>query len=254
MHNYQVSIIVPGIRKENWNTVFEHCKFACKRYNYEIIFVSPYALPENLQKEKNVKYIKSFGSPAKCLHMGTLLAESEIFLWLSDDANLYTNSIDMAIDLLLSKNVSRDFVVVRYREGENFSGAEFGEEYYIAKTHTDLQHPGIPPETRVGCVLLLSLECYNYFGFDCRFEHMNFNVIDFTIRAQKSGESKLYFSPIPIMNCDFTPNRTDSDPVIAAYIHNDKPLFYDMYKDNSRTHRIEHNWKDQEIVWRRRNF
>lgn len=254
-YNYELSIIVPGIRSDQWDTLWEHCKFACKRFKYEMIFSGPNPLTPNLQKDYNVKYIKSLGTPTRAMHMAMLLAEGRFATWIADDAHLYPDSIDLAIDLLLSKNPQKDLVAMRYTEGPNHSGAEFAPSYWIAGTHPDLHCPKVNRTWKIPLVPLIAVERYKELGgIDCDLEHLNMNVIDFGFRAQMDG-SVVHMSPTQVQNCDFELNRTaESHPVIAAFWENDRPKFWAMYDENSnRPIKIDiENWRNTPPVWSRR--
>lgn len=251
---YDLSIIMPGIRKEHWHKIWAQTQEACRRYSCELIIVSPYFLPPELQGDVRVKFIRDFGTPTRCFHLGTMMAEGRFLTWFSDDAWIYPNSLDESLDLLMSKNPEKDLVGMRYSEGENHSGQCPPDNYWITGTHADLRQPGIDPNYRVCGVLMLDSEYYQYMGgLDCKFHHINFNVHDFAIRAQNNG-SKLYMSPNLIMNCDFESQRTpDNSPVIAAYFENDLPLFKKIYSNNSRPIRIDpDNWKESDPIWKKR--
>ncbi len=256
-YNYDLSVIVPGIRNEHWITLAEHMKAACKRYSYEMIFSGPYPLPEHLRKDPNVKYIKNFGSPTRALHLSTLISEGRFFTWLSDDAHLYPNSIDLSMDLLLANNPQKDIVCMRYTEGYQHSGGEFPPSYWVSGTHPDLHAPGVNREWKIPIVMLLALERYRDLGgFDHEYYHLNMNLHDFAFRAQRDG-SQVHMSPTQVQNCDFEPNRTpENSPIIAAFWNNDRPLFWEQYKDkDSRPIRIDpENWRKSPPVWQLRSF
>ena len=61
---YQLSCLVPGIRTKNWLRLY-HSISTAFMFSWEIIFVGPYDLPEELKGFDNVKYIKDFGSPIR---------------------------------------------------------------------------------------------------------------------------------------------------------------------------------------------
>lgn len=253
MHfNYDLTIIVPGVRNEHWETLHEQTKNACKKYSYEMIFSGPFALPASLQKVENLKYIKNFGSPTRALHLATLIAEGKYFTWLSDDAHIYANSIDKAMDIMNPK----DIVCMRYCEGEHHSGTCPPDAYWTAGYHPDLSCPGVDPKWKIPCVMLIGLEYYRELGgLDTRWEHINMNVHDLAFRAQRNG-SQVYLSPTLVMNCDWSPTRTaENSNVIAAFYLNDRPLFHQVYADKSRPIKIDiENWRESEVVWKRKNY
>ncbi len=255
-YHYDLSILIPGIRTEHWETVWEHTKAACDKHSYEVIFSGPYPLPPSLQKEKHIKYIKNFGSPTRSLHLSTLISEGRFFTWLSDDCHLYPESISKSVDLLLSKNPKKDIICMRYTEGPNHSGREFNESYWVAGTHPDLHAPGVNREWKIPIVMLLELERYKELGgFDHGYHHLNMNLHDFAFRAQRDGTMG-HPSPTQVQNCDFEVNRTvESSPIIAAFWTNDRPLFWEQYKDNSRPIVIDgENWRESSPIWELRKF
>lgn len=252
---YELTVIVPGIRDENWERLFNEATLASKRYTLEFIFVGPRPPNPTLMAKHNVKYIKDFGTPTRSLHIGTLIAEGQYFTWLADDAWVYEESLDSAMDLLMHRDPKKDMIGIRYSEGTNHSGACPPDVYWTSNHHPNFHLPGIDRDYAICGVLLMDLDFYNYMGgLDCAYEHVNMNVHDFAIRAQRNG-SHLYMSPHLVMNCDFEPNRTpQNSPVIAAYVENDDPLFRKHYAVmGERPLRIDiNNWKQTEPVWRRR--
>lgn len=255
-YNYDLSVIVPGIRNEHWETIYDQLKVACKRFSYELIFVGPSPLPERLQKDFTVKYIKDFGTPTRALHIGTVLAEGKYFTWLSDDAHLYPDSVDNALETLLQNNPEKDIVCVRYTEGPGHCGAEFPMSYWVAGTHPDLRAPGVNPDWKIPCVMMLASARYRELGgLDCRFEHINMNVHDLAFRAQRDG-TVVHMSPTQVMNCDFETGRTvENSAVIAAFWENDRPLFWQLYGGgiDDRPIKIDiENWRASPPVWARR--
>lgn len=256
-HHYDLSVIIPGIRNEHWVTLRDHVAHACRRYKYEIIFSGPKPLPEPLQNDLNVKYIKNYGSPTRALHLATLISEGRFFTWLSDDAHLYPDSMDLSLDLLLSRNPQKDIVCMRYTEGVNHSGGEFAPSYWVAGTHPDLHAPAVDRNWKIPIVMLLSLERYRDLGgFDHGYHHLNMNLHDFAFRAQMDG-TEVLMSPTQVQNCDFEENRTpENSPIIAAFWNNDRPRFWQQYAvPGERPIRIDpENWRESSPVWELRKF
>jgi hypothetical protein len=255
-NHYDLSMIVPGIRNDKWDIIFDHAVNACKRYSYEIIFSGPYAASDRLYKEKNVKVLKNYGNPSRAFHLGTRVADGKFICILADDAHLYPDSIDKCLDLLLSNDPEKDIVVERYCEGPGHSGAEPPMGYWTAGYHGDTKQPGVNPEWRLALTPLMSLKRYNELGgIDCQYHHVNFNMLDLGFRNIKDG-GKIHLSPTLVMNCDFEPNRTpETSSVIKAYVSNDRDLFYKMYSDNNREVKIDlDNWRESDPIWSLRKF
>ena len=256
---YDLSIIVPGVRNQLWERIYNELFHCCRRYTYEIIFVSPFPLPAFFHDKRHIKYVRDLSTPARALQVGTTLAEGRFMTWISDDAIVQPNSLDLAIDLLLSKNPDKDIVGMRYFEGPNHSGQPLPDEYWDSIYHADTRMDGIDPSWKVPGVYLVSLEYFREMGgLDCRFEHANFNVHDLSFRCQRNG-SNVHLSPTVFMNCDWDPHRNQhNSAVIAAYVENDLPLWKSIYstkeESNKRPIFIDYsNWRDIPSVWSRRH-
>ena len=52
---FDLSIVIPGIRTPNWASLYESAEKACKKYTWEMIFISPFDLPEELKEKDNGK-------------------------------------------------------------------------------------------------------------------------------------------------------------------------------------------------------
>lgn len=253
-YNYKLSVIVPSIHPEALESLYEQTCRSVKKHSFEFIVSSPYALPSSLQKVPNVKCVKSFGSPAKSLALAHQISEGEFFTWIADDAAVKEDGLDECLDLLLSKRPYDDIISIRYRESVGRSlQSEFPLDYFRTHYHADLRQPAIP-DMNFALVMMLSQELYNKMGgIDCRYMHLNMQIIKFSIEAQIQNGSQLHLSPCEVMNCGFTDGRTvDNSPVIRAFWENDRGLFYDEYKDaNVRPKNPDINdWRKEETVWR----
>ena len=253
-YNYDVTIIVPGIRTKNWPALYRETQKACKKFSFELIFSGPFPLPLPLQKEENIKYIQNYGSPTRSLHLATLIAEGKFFTWVVDDSRVHPDSIDKALELLFNHKPEKDLVCMRYSEGELHWGLEQPESYWTAGFHDDLRLPGVNPSWLSSGFLLLGLSRYRELGgFDLAFEHINMNIHDFAFRAQKGG-SMVYLSPMQIMSIDWDSTRSGKNcPVLEAFLEHDRPLFHKLYQDDSRPAVIDlENWRLSSPVWERR--
>lgn len=252
-YHYDLSVIVPSVRPENLNTVYEQLHHSCKKYNWEMIVSSPNSLPQSLENKPNIKHIRQFGHPSRSFHLGTKIADGKIICIIADDSRQFPDSLDKAMDLLLSKDLNSTIVQMRYREGENFSAGEFPMDYWHAYHHPDTRRPGANHSWKLSLTPMMSIELYNRLGgVDTLFDHVNFNMIDIGFRLQKLG-GEVLLSSVEVMNCDFEPNRNpENSSVIDAYVNNDKDRFFEMWKDESRSFIIEENWKQSDPTWKRR--
>lgn len=261
MKKYDLSVVIPGIRVKNWKSIYDQLKLSCKKFSYEIIFSSPYELPDELKDKQNIKHILDYGSPSRCLQHSTTVSEAEMVAIMSDDCIIFENSIDSAIEELKNSNDPyKNIVALRYTEGANFiaNPNDFSFKYWIAKTHTDLRLEGIQDNWKLCIMFLMNTDRFKELGgIDCRFEHFNMNLHDLAFRAQRDG-SDIIISKNFITAQDWNPNvNIDNNPTVQAYHFNDKPLFYSIYSTKEAAEKREikinyDNWKSTEEVWKRR--
>jgi len=259
--NYKLSILLPGIRTQHWNRIYNETLASCNRHNFEMIFCSHAAMPKELKEKSNVKMIEDAGCPSRCLQHASTHAEGEFIAIMSDDGIVLENSLSDNIDLIeRSGNPNIDIVALRYTEGQNFKAnpSDFDKKYWHAKYHGDLRLDGIEDDWKICLMFLMNTERFRYLGgIDCRFEHFNCNLHDLAFRAQRDG-SKIIISESFVTAQDWEPNRDpSSSPIIQAYYQNDKPLLESIYRRRdtalSREIRISYdNWKEQPAVWPRR--
>ena len=113
----EISIIMPGIRPENWLRGYNSIYSATNK-SFELIIISPYPLPKELENQRNVKYIKDFGSPTRASQIGNTLAEGKfIFPNFCDDAIFIKDSIDSNLKTLIEMgNNIKNVVTCKYSE------------------------------------------------------------------------------------------------------------------------------------------
>ena len=86
MNQPLVSIILPGIRKENWNKLYQSIYGSLTNKTFELIIVGP---EENKDLNKsNIKFLKSFQTPVCCQQLGAEIAIGKYIIFASDDRNI----------------------------------------------------------------------------------------------------------------------------------------------------------------------
>jgi len=247
---FDISVIIPSIRVQNLLKIQFMLDRAIEPYSHEIIVVSPYDVPID-----GVKVIRDFGSPSRCVQMGSCLAEGKLLMWLSDDCTFITpRSLAQCIQLFESGQATeKDGITLRYFEGEG--NGEFPLDYWRGKHHGDMQKlAGIPDDYKIAP---LGMYNTNYFrelgGLDCRFLHINMNTHDLSFRIQNNG-GKIILSHQSCANFYWSWVTTDAKPIQRAYFENDKKLFEEIW-DKDQTQRIKidyYNWTDAESKWNMR--
>tara|TARA_R110002020_G_scaffold238148_6_gene450579 strand:+ start:46 stop:873 length:828 start_codon:yes stop_codon:yes gene_type:complete len=251
---YDLSIFIPGFRSPNWPSVYESAKQACKKYNWEMVFIGPFEPPAELKDEENVLFIKDFGTVTRCAQKGMLEIRSDLFFLTVDDCVFVEGSIDSAMDLYNKECGYKDAIAMIYGEGGNLMETK----YWEVKTHGDFNLPGIDQTWKIANQCLMNK---NYFielgGLDCaNFEYIDKPIHDFMFRLQKDG-GRILFSPEHVCIATWFPGEEgDHGPIHHAMISYDTPYFNmlystpDLYADRLKL--PYDNWKLSPRVWRRR--
>lgn len=252
-----VSLIIPAIRTNGWLNFYNSIEKSCKKYLWELILISPFDLPDELKEKNNIKLIKDFGCPTRCLQLGIFEAQGKLCAHTVDDAVLFEDKLDEAIDYYKQNCGYKDVVNLRYREGENYSGQTMRDSYWMAWGHDALRLTGIPQHYKISLHHLLNTDyLIEMGGYDCSFEHANFSNNDLMFRIQADG-GKLFDSVSDITTCNHMPDETgDHSPIFKSHNEHDLPLFRQMYSDpDILKKRIKidiNNWASAPSVWTRR--
>jgi hypothetical protein len=254
--SYDLSLIIPGIRTQNWKMVYDSVVESCKGHTFELIFVGPFDPPPELASSP-IKFFKTYMCPSSACQMVLKECTGKILNISADDARFLPGTVDLAMDLYNSLGNRKAIINMRYTEWANFSGMTYPPNHWLAHTHPSLQLAGIPTNYRI---VMSPLMDYSYFmelgGLDCNYEVINFNMHDFIFRAQYDG-CAIYESPTDINHCDHHPDRTsDHAPMHDAYF-SDIVKFTDKYsKPNALNPGMVHinidNWKYYAEPWGRR--
>ena len=65
-----LSIIMPGIRKHNWLSVYDSVKDSIGDYVYELIIVGPGECPNELLETENCYFFSDLGCPSRAAQIG----------------------------------------------------------------------------------------------------------------------------------------------------------------------------------------
>ena len=252
---YDLTILIPGIRTSNWLRLYNSLKTSCKQYTWELVFVSPFDLPEEFKADENVRLIKDFGTIPRCVQKAVPFLNSDIFYLTVDDCYFSEDSIDYAVNLYKSKCNIKDVVSVSYGEGGNLMDSK----YWTVAFHPDLNRlPGIPKNYKIANQCIINKECFiELGGFDClTFEYMDKPIHDFMFRLQKSGGNIVHSDKHACIATWYPGEVGDHSPVHHAQVDHDEPIFIQMYLDpdilNRRVKIDYDNWKQSPAVWKRR--
>ena len=93
----KLSVILPGIRKDNWLKFYESIT---QSFNdaFEVVIVSPYdSLPAELRDLENITHIKDLGAPARCQQIALVNCTGEYVTWGADDGYFLPNKLTEAV-------------------------------------------------------------------------------------------------------------------------------------------------------------
>jgi len=233
MSKYNLSVVMPGIRKANWDIIYDDLQHVIGKYSFELVIAGPIEPTKEFLEKPNTKYIRDFGHPSRCTQIATNICEGELFMWSSDDGKFLDNGLEPAIDLWYQAGNEKNEIIMKYFEGQHPNQPDMtasGIGYWHAWFHNNLHLDSIPKHYRIAPVGMLNL---NYFksigGLDCRFENNNMNVIDLCFRLQHDG-GQMILPPNPI--AWYSWSSGNGGILVDAYFQNDQPLFDSIYKDN----------------------
>lgn len=255
MNKPELSILLPSIRPQNLEVLYESILSSTKR-TFELIVVGPYPLPKKLQDLKNVKYVKDFGSPTRCTNIAFQLSEGQIITDVADDALYLPNSLDESIDLLYSMPYDYKNVVIHsYYESQGRVNEHFqGESYYKLNGADCSRSKYIPDDWWIFNSFVMYREFFEIMGgLDCTYEATAMAHLDQAVRYQKEG-AIVQLAKTPITSCDH--GQSDHGPIEVGQIHFDQPLYQLKYGNPSWVMNEMmmdiNNWKNSPTVWERR--
>jgi len=261
----KLSVILPGIRKANWEEFYKSVNRSFSD-SFEIVIVSPYDLPENLKNYDNIKIIKDFGSPSRCQQIGLMHSEGEFITWGADDGLFLNGKLTEILNFWEENAKSdKDVVTCKYFEGvSNQQGmphstgqTELSKDYYYKINYAaGLRSAFVPDDYWVLNVGLVKTSYAKEMGgWDTMFEVTTISHMDFAVRTQRNNSTYFMFEK-PIFVCTHMPCTSgDHAPVHYAHLENDEPLFRKIYNDPSCLERIKidlDNWKNSSATWKRR--
>ena len=257
---YDLTILIPAFRVPLWETLYNSIEFACKKYKWELLLVSPFELPSELCEKENVSLIRDFGNVNRCVQIGIKKAKGKLFFLTVDDCIFAKDSIDKAMDKYNADCGYKDVVAMLYSEG----GDTIPKEYWTVKgppgrpdIAAPLNLPGINREWKIANQCLMNKDYFiELGGLDVEhYEYMDKPIHDFMFRLQRDG-GEIHFSPTHVCVATHLPETTgDHGPVHHAY-HRDIPHFnmtYSVPELYEKRIKIDFdNYKKSPVVWKRR--
>lgn len=260
MQKPSLSIILPAIRQNKWNNLYDSIAKSIHR-EFELIICGPYELTSYLQNKKNVKYIKDFGSPTRASMIAASVAEGKYITWLADDAILLPDALEAALTVLESMGDNeKNVVCTKYLEGVNGTSKISQPDYYYMING----RPGFRPCTYSEhlpdnwLIFNTAIMHRSYFeklgGLDCVYQHAAMADTDLAIRAQLDG-AIVKLTQITLYDCDH--GQPDHKPIEIAQLGFDEPYIQNKFRNSewkkNLTINIDFsNWKNYPSIWDKR--
>lgn len=262
----ELSVLVPSIKESIWKEEFyESLKGSCSlnENELEVIFVGPSFSSPKLEKHKNIKYIRDFGSPMRSQQIALINASGELCYWTTDDGVFLDETVDRALHQFYTIKDDKKAVSCSYYEGINRNKEDSGsndpihesEKNWICNTHPGLHPLKLPDHYKLihqGIIRTNYIKSLG--GFDCRYETVGGGLIDICVRLQ-IDKCTIHITDKPVMKFHWCPGETeDHGPVERRHNEHDYPLYLKeiplLLKENVAI--PLDNWMDSPPVWNAR--
>ena len=256
----EISMILPSIRVNKIAELYDSLCKSTKR-TFELIIVSPYPVDSFILQNKNIKYIRDFGSPVRAQNIALMHAEGKYLTWWADDVILLPGMIDKHIDLLISMGPDfKNVVIAKYQEGQENSDdrKKIHHDDYFKIRAGPAASPYFDPEWWLFNVAFMHTTLAEALGgWNCEYEATWVSHTDMAVRAQACG-ANVRMSGESIMVVDHMPGITgDHAPIHYAQEEHDVPLFNQKYYQPDWHQKLPMqldimNWKKSPAIWNRR--
>ncbi len=226
--SYKLSILVPGIRNENWLRLY-HSVAGAFSGSWEIIFAGPYDLPAELEAKENVQYIQTWRCPIAAQQMCLVASRGELISWAADDGFYLPGTLDISVNSLENEPYTT-IVVGKYIEGNDPNSTMTQDWYYTLYNHDSMKLPGVPKDALLlNCGVVHRSLLIELGGWDAGlFEICPMAYTDFSIRAYRFG-CKFILQQDLMFSCSHEPDVTGThEPIHLCQIHKDQPRFNSM--------------------------
>lgn len=253
--SYDLSMLVPSIRKDNLNKLYNSIKESFSG-TFEFIVIGPYGLPKELEGISNVLFIPDWGSPIRAQQRGFCSASGKFTSYGADDGVFLPGALDIAYNKI--KDLDKmNLVMGKYQEGERKDSHMENDDYYILNKHHGSMAAFIPDNCWMLNVGLIPTELIKEVGgWDSdKFQCCPCAYNDLSIRLQKYGV-KYHIQNEMMFSCSHLPGLMgDHFAVHTAQTQHDEPMFKEIWNHPYWSNRIAislDNWKSSPERWRER--
>jgi len=252
-YKYDISFGIPAIRPELWQRLYDTALDSAGDKTFELIFISPYDLPDSMKNLSNVKLVKDRGGPPRCFQRSSICAEGELLGLGCDDAIFVKDGIKSAVDTYRENCRDQDGVIMKYTEGKGIPShtpIHASDEYWQAGFHEDKFYAdGIQNNWKWGHFLVKNSYFQEIGGVDCNYYVLSHGMHDLTYRMQNVG-GKFYFTPIFVQNADWDISSKHACTQSAADA--DWHMLVEDFEYATDRCKIDFdNWKDSPEQWER---
>ena len=247
-----LSIILPSIRPFLLERAYKAVEKSCEDMPFELIVISPFSLPVELNMVHNVKFIQDFGQPSRCANMGLTLAEGRMVTLLSDDCITHPG-IYKTIDAQYLSMGHEGFIGLKYNEGVSMNDPN----YWMAKSHPPLQLDGLRDDMPVSSMIYIKTHTLRHMGGwdSINFECINWGGHDLTARLLNASY-KYELSKDSFCQVEWGPGidgmYNDHRPLWESDEDGRNKMRELWGTPNIRTRIDEFNWTKAPSVWKRR--
>ena len=252
-----ISIIIPGIRTQNWVQIYNDISKSCKKFTWEIIFVGPYDLPTELKNKNNIQYFKDWGCPTRCRQIAFRHMKGDYMCYGADDTFFIEDKLDDAFKLVCQKDY-KTVLIGKYLESSNPSPDMYDDKYYKASHHFSSMFYRWPEQIKNYYLILSGLISkqllYEVGGWDTQFQACAMAGIDLGFRLQNLNINTIIGTE-PIFHATHCPGTTgDHAPIHYATLE-DMKLLDLIYSAPNSLNRIRvdlNNWMLSPEIWKKR--
>src|SRR6188768_1590639 len=110
-----LSVIVPGIRPQNWQKLYDSVASSLESNDFEVIFVGPNGWPADSDMP-HAFFIQDYGSSARAMNIGLCASHGQFVTWAADDGVFLPGMLKKVVDLVDRSN-EKHIITGKYLEG-----------------------------------------------------------------------------------------------------------------------------------------
>lgn len=249
----KLSIVMPAIRKEQWQDAYDSMCAACSD-DFELIVVGPTS-PEIQETTGRVFFVYDGGSQARALQHGLDVATGDWVAWAADDGRFEAHAFDDAFKQVEPEK-RPTMISGRFIEGDHPHPNVLEDSHYRAGAHWPMKElAGINPDWMMlnGGMVIRRMNLELVGGLDCRFETMGMALPDLAFRLQQAGTTAILTDKLFCKFSHLPGESGDHGPVHRAFFDHDLNLFMDLWRTPGvRDVLPMDNWKQAPEIWERR--